>query len=79
MNQRSNFWLAAAGLLAAMLALGVGFVALVRVDDSASASGGDGTPVMTMPDGSTMPSDQMTVDGTHTMDDGSTMGDQDVP
>ena len=42
MNQRSNFWLAAAGLLAAMLALGIGLAALVRADDSASASGGDG-------------------------------------
>ena len=42
MNQRSTFWLAAAGLLAAMLALGIGFVALVRADDSTSASSTDG-------------------------------------
>ena len=40
MNQRSTFWLAAAGLFAAMLALGVGFVAVVRADDSSSTTGG---------------------------------------
>ena len=39
MNQRSTFWLAAAGLLGAMLALGIGFVALVRADDARSGSG----------------------------------------
>ena len=38
MNQRSTFLLAAAGLLAAMLALGIGFVALVRADDASSTS-----------------------------------------
>ena len=42
MNQRSTFWLAAAGLLAAMLALGIGLVAVVRADDSSPASSGDG-------------------------------------
>lgn len=44
MNQRSTFWLAAVGLFAAMLALGVGFVAVVRADDatSTSAMGGMG-------------------------------------
>lgn len=42
MNQRSTFWLAAAALLAAMLALGIGFVALVRADDSAATSFGGG-------------------------------------
>ena len=61
-------------IVGAVLLLGVG------VFGALAFTGGDtGTPVMTMPDGSTMPSDQMTVDGTHTMDDGSTMGDQDVP
>jgi FtsP/CotA-like multicopper oxidase with cupredoxin domain len=40
MNQRSTFWLAAAGLFAAMLALGLGVVALVRSDDSVSTTGG---------------------------------------
>lgn len=42
MNQRSTFWLAAAGLFAATLALGVGFVAIVRADDSSSTTGGMG-------------------------------------
>ena len=37
MNQRSNFWLAAAALLGAMLALGFALVALVRADDSSSS------------------------------------------
>lgn len=32
-----------------------------------------GGPVMTMPDGSTMPADQMTTEDMMTMDDGSTM------
>jgi len=42
MNQRSTFWLAAAGLLAAMLALGIGVVALARADDSATTASADG-------------------------------------
>lgn len=42
MNQPSTFWLAAAALLAAMFALGTGFVALVRADDASSSSAGDG-------------------------------------
>ena len=40
MNQRSNFWLGAAALLAAMLALALAFVALVRVGDSGSSPAG---------------------------------------
>lgn len=36
-------------------------------------TGGDSSPMMTMPGGSTMPTQQMTTDGTMTMDDGSTM------
>jgi len=40
MNSQSTFWLAAVGLFAAMLALGVGFVAVVRADDSSSTMGG---------------------------------------
>jgi len=39
MNQRSTFWLAAVGLFAAVLALGVGLVAVVRADDSSSTAG----------------------------------------
>ena len=50
----------------ALLAVGIiGAMALTGRDSS--------TPMMTMPDGSTMPSDQMTTTGgTHTMQDGST-------
>lgn len=43
-----------------------------------SSSGGSGGPVMTMPDGSTMPADQMTTESTHTMEDGSTMPDEEM-
>ena len=42
MNQRSTFWLAAASLFAAMLALGMALVAVVRADDSSTASSMDG-------------------------------------
>lgn len=59
------------------LAIIVGAIVLfvVAVISATAFSGGQGspTPVMTMPDGSTMPADQMTTDGTMTMEDGSTM------
>lgn len=42
MNQRSTYWLAAAGLLVAMLALGLGVVAVVRAGDSSSTASGSG-------------------------------------
>ena len=42
MNQRSTYWLAAAGLLVAMFALGIAIVAVVRVGDS-SSNATDGT------------------------------------
>lgn len=42
MNQRSTFLLAAAALFAGMLALGIGFVALVRSDDAPAAPSGGG-------------------------------------
>ena len=48
MNQRSTFWLAAAGLLAAMLALGLGLVAVVRADDSSSTTAASGGMDMAM-------------------------------
>ena len=38
MNQRSTYWLAAAGLLVGMLALGIGLVAVVRAGDSSTTS-----------------------------------------
>lgn len=42
MNQRSTFFLASAGLLVAMLALGFGVVAVVRAVDSSQTSSMDG-------------------------------------
>ena len=38
MNQKSTYWLAAAGLLVAMLALGIGLVAVIRAGDSSTTS-----------------------------------------
>lgn len=65
------------------LAVIVGAIVLfgVGVFGALAFTGGDsGTPMMTMPDGSTMPADQMmTTEGTHTMDDGSMMDDEDMP
>lgn len=69
------------------LAVIIGAIALfgVGVFGALSFTGEDsGTPTMTMPDGSTMPADQMpadqmTTEGAHTMDDGSTMSDQEMP
>ncbi len=65
------------------LVLIVGAIVLfgVGVFGALAFTGGDsGTPMMTMPDGSTMPADQMmTTEGTHTMDDGSMMDDEDMP
>lgn len=61
-------------IVGAVILLGVG------VFGALAFTGGDsGTPVMTMPDRSTMPSNQMTDNGTHTMTDGSTMDDQEMP
>lgn len=63
------------------LAIVVGAIVLfvVAVVGAMAFTGGDsGTPIMTMPDGSTMPADEMTTDGTMTMDDGSTMGDEEM-
>lgn len=39
---------------------------------------GSDSPTMTMPDGSTMPSDQMGSTGMHTMQDGQTMTGMDI-
>lgn len=61
-------------IIGAIVLFGVGvFGALAFTGDDS------GTPTMTMPDGSTMPADQMPTEGTHTMDDGSTMNDQEMP
>jgi hypothetical protein len=61
-------------IVGAIILLGVG------VFGALAFTGGDSeTPTIRMPDGSTMPSDRMTGDGTHTMTDGSTMDDQEMP
>lgn len=63
------------------LAVIVGAIVLFTVavvGAMAFTGGGDNTPMMTMPDGSTMPADQMTTEGTHTMEDGSTMSDEEM-
>lgn len=60
-------------IVGAIVLLGLG------VFGALAFTGGDsGTPVMTMPDGSTMPADQMTTDDTMTMDDGSTMDESEM-
>ena len=61
-------------IVAAIVLLGLGVFGAV-----AFTGGDSGTPMMTMPDGSTMPADQMTTDDTMTMDDGSTMDDDEMP
>ena len=63
------------------LAVIVGAIVLftVAVVGAMAFTGGGDTPMMTMPDGSTMPADQMTTEGTtHTMEDGSTMSDEEM-
>ena len=75
-NERS------AGVNKQTLVVIVGAIILlgVSVFGALAFTGGDsGTPMMTMPDGSTMPSSQMTDNGTHTMTDGSMMDDQEMP
>jgi hypothetical protein len=64
------------------LAVIVGAVVLfaVAVIGTLAFTGGDdsGTPTMTMPNGSTMPANQMTTGGTMTMTNGSTMSSTDM-
>lgn len=63
------------------LAIVVGAIVLFAVaviGAMAFTGGGDDTPMMTMPDGSIMPADGMTTEGTHTMEDGSTMSDEEM-
>lgn len=61
-------------IVAAIALFAVGIVGALAL------TGGDSsTPMMTMPDGGTMPSDQMTtIGGTHTMQDGRTMTGMDM-
>ena len=60
-------------LVAAIVLLGLGIVGAMAF------TGGSDSPTMKMPDGNTMPSDQMTSTGTtHTMTDGQTMTGMDM-
>ncbi len=61
----------------AAVAVGAIVLFVVAVLGAMAFTGGDSSPMMTMPDGSTMPTDQMT-DTTMTMDDGSTMPDDEM-
>ena len=61
-------------VVGAVILLGVGVFGAL-----AFTGGNSGKPMMTMPNGSTMPSDEMPGDGTHTMDDGSMMDDEEMP
>jgi hypothetical protein len=61
-------------LVGAIVLLGLGVFGAL-----AFTGGGSDTPMMTMDDGSTMPSDQMKTEDTMTMDDGSTMNSDEMP
>lgn len=57
-------------VIGAIVLLGLGVFGAMAFTGSSSS----GSPVMTMDDGTIMPSDQMTsTQGTHTMEDGGTM------
>lgn len=61
-------------IVGAIILLGLGvFGAMAFTGQSDS-----GTPMMTMPDGSIMPVDQMGTGGVHTMEDGQIMDDADM-
>lgn len=59
-------------LVGAIVLLGLG------VFGALAFTGKDSTPIMTMPDGSTMPSDQMSTADMMTMEGGSTMNNSDM-
>ena len=62
-------------VIGAIVLLGLGIAGAMAF----TASSGSDSPVMTMPGGSTMPSDQLTTPGgTHTMQDGGTMTGMDM-
>jgi hypothetical protein len=56
-----------------IVAAAVAIFAIGIVGALAFTGGDSDEPMMTMPDGSTMPSAQMSTTATHTMGDGSTM------
>ena len=62
-------------VIGAIILLGLGIVGAMAF----TGSSGSDSPIMTMPGGSTMPSDQMTsTGGTHTMQDGGAMTGTDM-
>lgn len=61
-------------IVGAIVLLGVGIFGAMAYTGSDDSN----EPMMTMPDGSTMPADQMTTGGTHTMEDGSMMDDEEM-
>ena len=62
-------------VIGAIVLLGLGVFGAMAFTGSSD----NGSPVMTMPDGSTMPSDQMTsTGGEQTMEDGETMTGMDM-
>ena len=62
-------------IVGAIVLFGAAVIGAMAFTGGSDSSG----PVMTMPDGSTMPADQMTTTGTHTMEDGPTMDDSEMP
>lgn len=63
-----------------LVTVGAIILLAVGIFGALAFTGGDsGGPMMTMPDGSTMPTNQMTTDGTMTMDDGSMMDGNEMP
>lgn len=62
-------------IVGAIILLGLGIFGAMAYTGGADS----GSPMMTMPDGSSMPADQMTTDDTMTMDDGSTMDQDEMP
>ena len=62
-------------IVGAIVLLGLGIVGAMAF----TGSGGSESPIMTMPDGGTMPSDQMSsTGGTQTMEDGQTTTGMDM-
>ena len=62
-------------VIGAIILFGIGIVGAMAF----TGSSGSDSPIMTMPDGTTMPSDQMSsTGGTHTMQDGGAMTGMDM-
>ena len=62
-------------VIGAIILFGIGIVGAIAF----TGSSGSDSPIMTMQDGTTMPSDQMnSTEGTHTMQDGGAMTGADM-